>query len=255
MQDLIKVDKEAATKVLSEIDSLLQGVKSSIEQADKGFIALAFLLVEAKRGAYWTIRGFKTEHEYIQASFPQSRSQYYALIKIGRDLYGCDRQLLESLGRSKCEDLSRLHRSSGTVSKKWIDLAKEDDKDTFRRRVRDHFNKESPTVGQEQGVKTEDHFLKFRIFGDGIHTVNTALETAAKIAGTDKSTGYVLELICANFLSQYTDDGEGHVTGKNSLILSTIQGLVSQLDLSNQETGERLIGIVAAGVNKNTGTE
>jgi hypothetical protein len=209
-------------------------------------------LTEAKKGAYWTTRGYKSEHEYIEKIFPQSRAQYYRLIRIGTNLQFYDRKLIEEMGSSKAEDLTRLHvHFDGTIPQEWVERAKTDDKNAFRRRIRCYLNKKE----KAQNPTQEDHFITFRIFGDAIHTVNMALETMAKSVGSEKGLGYCLELVCANYLSQFADDGTGHVIGKNSYIMSTIQGLVQQLDFSQINTSEMLIGIIAAGIERNIGTK
>jgi len=61
-------------------------------------------------------------------------------------------------------------------------------------------------------------------------------------------------MILANFLSQFAEDGTGHVMGKNAFILSSVEGLVKQLDLNVPDTSEMLIGIVAKGIEQNSAT-
>jgi hypothetical protein len=158
----------------------------------------------------------------------------------------------------------RLHvHFNGDIPAGWFVSLDEDSKDVFRRRVRayldslDNKEKKQVTDGEDKPspVETEDAFITFKIFGNGIHTINLALDTMAKVIGSDKSQGYRLELICANFNSQFAEDGEtGHVMGKNSYILNTIEGLVKQLDLKVPDASEMLIGIVAKGVEQNAAT-
>jgi hypothetical protein len=261
MQELIQVNKAEAVQVLDAVDGLINKVDQALEEAGNGFIDLSFLLLQVKRGAFWTERGHHSEQEYIEKVFPQSRAQYYSFIRFATYLGKYPRPKLKGWGRSKCEDLCRLEKHfSGEVPEEWIQHINEDNKDNFRMRVRDFLDvktakelSERKAVESETGEKAvEDSFLTFKIFGNGIHTVNLALDTMKKIAGTDKSMGYLLELICANFNSQFADDGTtGHVTGKNAYILATIEGLVKQLDLKVKDTSEMLIGIIAKGVEGN----
>lgn len=264
MQELIQVDKKDAQKTLEEVDNLLQVAEQAVEQAGSCFIDLSFLLLKVKRGAFWTERGYHSEQEYIDKVFPQSRAQYYTFIRFGTHLSGYARPKLKQWGRSKCEDLVRLHlHFNGEVPQEWLDHLDQDNKDTFRRRVRAYLDaldtkeRKEVTAGEDKPApaETEDAFITFKIFGNGIHTVNLALDTMAKIIGSDKSQGYRLELICANFNSQFAEDGiTGHVAGKNAYILGTIEGLVRQLDFNVPDTSEMLIGIVAKGVEKNVAT-
>ena len=264
MQEIVRVNKKEAVETLTEIDSLIAEAEKSVEHAGDCFIDLSFLLLKVKRGAYWTERGFKSEHEYIEKVFPQSRAQYYAFISFGTHLLKYPKIQLKGWGRSKCEDLVRLHvHFDGEVPEEWFGHLDEDNKNTFRRRVREFLDKKSITEkGERQervdkgeaDVQVEDSFITFKALGNGIHTINLAIETAKKILGTDKSVGYIFEMICANWNAQFAEDGTGHVVGKNSYILGTIEGLVKQLDLKSPETSEMLIGIVARGVDQNVGT-
>jgi hypothetical protein len=184
---------------------------------------------------------------------------------MGTHLMPYDRTKLKQWGRSKCEDLVRLHiHFSGEVPGEWMENIEQDNKDTFRRRVRAYLDEQDgknkitgdvPAPAPDKvDPEVEDSFVTLRIFGDGIHTFKLATDIMGRIAGTDKSLGYRVELICANFNSQFADDGSGHVMGKNAYILSTIKGLVQQLDFTIPDTAEILIGIVASGVESNVGT-
>ena len=257
MQELIHVDENKANKVLAEIDKLISVAENATITAGECFIDLSFLLVEAKRGAYWTLRECKTEHEYIEKVFPQSRAQYYAFVRMGTHLQSFDRKKLKQWGRSKCEDLVRLQvHFEGDIPKEWMRDLEQDDKDTFRRRVRAYLDEkdEKKKLVEKHDPQTEDSFITLRIFGDGIHTFNLAMDTMAKIAGSDKSLGHRVELMAANFNAQFAEDGSGHVMGKNAYILSTIKGLVQQLDFQIVDTAGILIGIIAQGVEQNVGT-
>ena len=262
--EIIHVKKEEALMALLEVEHLLSQVEEATELAGKCFIDLAFVLLQVKKGAFWTERGYNSEHEYIDKAFPQSRAQYYALIRFATYLGGYGREELKSWGRSKCEDLVRLHlHFNGMVPEEWFKHLDEDTKDTFRRRVRAFLDAKDEKEVKELKEKeptadpatVEANFVTIKLYGNAIHTVQLAADTMAKIAGTDKSLGHRIELICANFNSQFTEDGDGHVAGKNTYILSTIEGLIRQLDFAVPDTSERLIGIVAKGVESNVATQ
>lgn len=246
-QELQTINETQALQVLGEIDEINRWCQDELQKIDAGFMRLATLLLEAKRGAYWTLRGLQSEEEYIHSVFPQSRAQYYNLLRIAEHLGGYPKTLLEDIGVSKCQDLVRVKVHSGELGDDWFDQAKEDDKDTFRRRVRAFI---STGHKSSRDPKEEDHFITFRLFGDMIIVVNKALEIVGRIIGSDKSMAYRLEMIAANFLSQFDEDEQGHVMGKNSLILLTIQGLLKQLDFDEKECGSRLCGLIATAADE-----
>ena len=75
----------------------------------------------------------------------------------------------------------------------WLHKAKELPKEEFKREVERHL------TGQE----TEPwEIIYFKLYKSQLPVVEAALETAALMLGTDKSRGYCLEMICADFLSE-----------------------------------------------------
>lgn len=263
-QEIIQVSKKEALEALTKVDSLLGVATEAMEKVDSCFINLSFLLLKVKRGAFWTERGLRSEHEYIEQVFPQSRAQYYTFIRFANNLQGYDRKKLQSWGRSKCEDLVRLHvHFEGEVPAEWFGYIGEDNKDTFRRRVRAFFDdKDLKNKKLESGEKkteesepnTEDNFITLRIFGNDINTFNTAMEKLALVLGSDKSVSYRIMMALVDWLAGFNDDQTGRLAGKNAYLLSTIRGLVRQLDFKEPDLSERLIGIVAKGVEGNVAT-
>src|SRR5438445_12614087 len=65
---------------------------------------------------------------------------------------------------------------------------------------REEFKRE---VEQElTGRESEPHeIIYFKLYKSQIPVIEQALETAALMLGTDKSRGYCLEMICADFLA------------------------------------------------------
>jgi hypothetical protein len=63
----------------------------------------------------------------------------------------------------------------------------------------------------------------FKLFESQLPTVERALYVASRMAGTDRSRGYCLELVCADFLAGRTEES----TAEETLLL--IQRLVSLL--------------------------
>jgi hypothetical protein len=95
----------------------------------------------------------------------------------------------------------------------WLHKAQELPKDTFKREVERHL------TGQE----TEPwEIIYFKLYKSQLPVVEQALETAALMLGTDKSRGYCLEMICADFLSgaALETGGSGQDLGRSASVAS-----------------------------------
>jgi hypothetical protein len=260
--EIIVVDKKEARAVLQQVDELLGKVEEATSQAGSCFIDLSFLLLKVKRGAYWTERGCHSEHEYLQKTFPQSRAQYYKLLRCGINLRGYNRVDLKRWGIVKCEGLTRLHiHFEGSVPSEWFEYLEKDSKETFMRRVRGYFDaldakEQKKVTGKEEkeDPQVEDEFITLRIFGNDINTWNRAMECSGLELGSDKSVSYRVMSIMRDYLAGYTEDGKGRVQGDNAFILASIGNMVKQLNFNDPSVSERLIGIVAKGVEQNVAT-
>jgi hypothetical protein len=74
----------------------------------------------------------------------------------------------------------------------WLHKAKELPKEGFRSAVEQHL----------RGKETEPwELLYFRLYKSQLPVVERALEVAGMMLGTDKSRGYCLDMICADFLA------------------------------------------------------
>ncbi len=81
----------------------------------------------------------------------------------------------------------------------WLHKARELPKEQFKREVERHL------TGQE----TEPwEIIYFKLYKSQLPVVEQALETAALMLGSDKSRGYCLEMICADFLAGASLEGE-----------------------------------------------
>ncbi len=63
------------------------------------------------------------------------------------------------------------------------------------------------------GKETEpSELIYFKVYKSQIPVIEQAIETAALMLGTDKSRGYCLEMICADFLAgAHLDDGNPEI--------------------------------------------
>ena len=74
----------------------------------------------------------------------------------------------------------------------WLRKARELKKEDLRREV------EKELTGKEE---EPSELIHFKIYKSQIPVIDQAIETAAVMLGTDKSRGYCLEMICADFLA------------------------------------------------------
>ena len=73
-------------------------------------------------------------------------------------------------------------------------------KEDFRREV------EKELTGKEE---EPSELIYFKVYKSQIPVIEQAIETAALMLGTDKSRGYCLEMICADFLAgAHLDNGD-----------------------------------------------
>ena len=71
------------------------------------------------------------------------------------------------------------------------------------------------------GRETEPHeIMSFKIYKSQLPVIEQAIETAGLMLGTDKSRGYCLEMICADFLAGANlDDGNPEILWQSTLRL------------------------------------
>ena len=76
-------------------------------------------------------------------------------------------------------------------------------KEDFRRAV------EKELTGKEEELS---ELIYFKVYKSQIPVIEQAIETAALMLGTDKSRGYCLEMICADFLAgAHLDNGNPEI--------------------------------------------
>jgi hypothetical protein len=104
------------------------------------------------------------------------------------------RRELKEVGWTKGLELAKLARRDQQEfdCATWLHKAREMPKEQFKREV------EKELTGQE----TEPwEIIYFKLYKSQIPVIEQAIETAALMLGTDKSRGYCLEMICADFLA------------------------------------------------------
>jgi hypothetical protein len=113
------------------------------------------------------------------------------------------RRELKQVGWTKGLELAKLARRRDGQKfdcATWLHKAREMPKEQFRCEV------EKELTGKE----TEPwEIVYFKLYKSQIPVIEQALETAALMLGTDRSRGYCLEMICADFLAGANLDGSG----------------------------------------------
>lgn len=68
---------------------------------------------------------------------------------------------------------------------------------------------EKELTGKEE---EPSELIYFKVYKSQIPVIEQAIETAARMLGSDKSRGYCLEMICADFLaSPHSDNGNPEI--------------------------------------------
>jgi hypothetical protein len=113
---------------------------------------------------------------------------------IHENLTRVPKQQLREIGWTKARELAKVARREGQQfeSAPWVHKAQELPKEEFKREVERHLT----------GRNTEaSELVYFRLFKSQLAVIEQALETASLMLGSDKSRGYCLEMICADFLA------------------------------------------------------
>src|SRR5581483_9133288 len=104
------------------------------------------------------------------------------------------RHELEQVGWAKAAELVKVARSDGQgfESAIWLHKARKMPQTEFKHEVEKHLT----------GKDTEPYELvTFKLYKSQLLVVEQAIATASLMLGSDKSRGYCLEMICADFLA------------------------------------------------------
>ena len=136
----------------------------------------------------------KSFDEFLARRFPESRRKAYYLMSIHEHLPPQARKELKEVGWTKGLEFAKVARRDGQEfdCATWLHKARSMPKDQFRQEV------EKELTGQESEPW---EIIYFKLYKTQIPVVEQAIETAAMMLGTDKSRGYCLEMICADFLA------------------------------------------------------
>jgi len=219
-----ELNRKRAQFVLSRIDEILAWDQRTETERDTRFVELGRYLCEVRAGQYWRLEKLSSFDDFLTRRFPESRRKAYYLMSIHENLPPQARKDLKSVGWTKGLELAKLARAEGQTfdCATWMHKAREMPKEEFRREV------EKELTGRE----TEFHeIIYFKLYKSQIPVVEQALETAALMLGTDKSRGYCLEMICADFLAGANIDN-----GNPEALLQSIFQFFKFLPIQQRQT-------------------
>ena len=189
-----KLNRRRALFVLTKIDEILAWERRTETERDTRFVELGRYLCEVRAGQYWRLENLKSFDEFLERRFPESRRKAYYLMSIHEHLPPQVRRDLKEVGWTKGLELAKLARRDRQEfdCATWMHKARSMPKEQFKREV------EKELTGRE----TEPwEIIYFKLYKSQIPVIEQAIETAALMLGSDKSRGYCLEMICADFLA------------------------------------------------------
>jgi hypothetical protein len=191
---LPKLNPKRARFVLTKIDEILALERRLETERDTCFVELGRYLCEVRAGQYWRVETLKSFDEFLERRFPESRRKAYYLMSIHEHLPPQARRELKEVGWTKGLELAKVAWRDGQDfdCATWLHKAHSLPKDQFKREVEKELN------GQDSEPW---EIIYFKLYKTQIPIVEQAIEAAALMLGTDKSRGYCLEMICADFLA------------------------------------------------------
>ena len=183
-----------AVFVLGKIDEILSWEKTKEREQDLRFVELGQYLCEVRSKQYWRLERLKSFDNFLEKRFPDSRRKAYYLMTIHEHLTRVPKPQLQEIGWTKARELVKVARRDGPefACAPWVHKAKQLPKEQFRRAVERHLT----------GKETESwEIIYFKLYKSQLPVVEKAIETAGLMLGSDRSRGYCLEMICADFLA------------------------------------------------------
>ena len=218
-----KLDRRRALFVLDRIDQILAWEKAKERERDVQFVDLGRYLCEVRSGQYWRLENLKSFDEFLEKRFPESRRKAYYLMAIHEHLPRVAKAELRLMGWTKARELAKVARrdQQGFDCAPWVHKAQELPREEFKREVERHLT----------GKETEPwEILYFKAYKTQLAVIELALESASLMLGGDKSRGYCLEMICADFLA-----GVSLENGNQGSLLAALTRLVLGLPIPQRE--------------------
>jgi len=190
-----KLNQKRALFVLSKIDEILAWEKRQEAEKDTRFVELGRYLCEVRAGQYWRLERLSSFDDFLERRFPESRRKAYYLMSIHEHLPPEAKRELKQVGWSKGLELAKLARRNNGQEfdcATWLHKARLLPKEQFRHEV------EKELTGKDS---EPSELIYFKVYKSQIPVIEQAIETASLMLGSDKSRGYCLEMICADFLA------------------------------------------------------
>ncbi len=188
-----KLDRRRALFVLDKIDEILAWEKTKEREEDVRFVDLGQYLCEVRAGQYWRLENLKSFDEFLEKRFPESRRKAYYLMAIHENLTRIPKPRAQgngleqgggdgkggAPGRERLRLCNLVAQSQGTTERGF----------------------QAGGGAAPDGQETEPwELIYFKLYKSQLPVIEQALETAALMLGSDKSRGYCLEMISADFL-------------------------------------------------------
>jgi hypothetical protein len=212
-----QLNRQRALLIMEKIDEILFWEKSKEQERDVRFVELGQYLCEVRAGQYWRLENLKSFDEFLGKRFPESRRKAYYLMAIHENLTRVPKPRLRAMGWSKAAELVKVARREGEDfdCATWLHKADEMPKEQFKREVEKHLT----------GKESEPwELIYFKVYKSQLVVIEQALETAALMLGSDKSRGYTLEMICADFLA-----GANLEKGNSDALMMSLDRLLDAL--------------------------
>jgi hypothetical protein len=196
-----ELDRRRAVFVLGRIDEILTREKTKEQERDVRFVELGEHLCEVRSKQFWRLEKLNSFDAFLEKRFPESRRKAYYLMAIHENLTRIPKPQLQEVGWSKAVELLKVARRDGENfdCATWLHKARGLPKQGFKCEVERHLT----------GNETEPwEIIYFKLYKSQLPVVEKALETAGLMLGTDKSRGYCLEMICADFLAGANSQSE-----------------------------------------------
>jgi hypothetical protein len=213
------LDRRRALLVMDKIDEILSWEKTKEQERDVRFVELGQFLCEVRAGQYWRLEELKSFDQFLEKRFPESRRKAYYLMAIHENLTKIPKHQLKEIGWRKAAEMVKVARRAGENfdCAPWVHKAKDLNREEFEREVEKHLT----------GKDSEPwELIYFKVYKGQVPVIEQALETAGLMLGSDKSRGYMLEMICADFLAGANiESGD---SGALALSLDRLFGLLPQ---------------------------
>jgi hypothetical protein len=196
-----KPNPKRALFVLAKIDEILAWEARKESEKDTRFVELGRYLCEVRAGQYWRMENLTSFDDFLGRRFPESRRKAYYLMSIHEHLPPEAKRELKQVGWSKGLELAKLARRNHGKDfdcATWLHKARSLPKEDFRHEV------EKELTGKDE---EPSELIYFKVYKSQIPVIEQAIETAALMLGSDKSRGYCLEMICADFVAGANLDG------------------------------------------------